>query len=174
MTWTVSDVMSKDVTTVGFAGESMTADVVTTTASTPLATAASLMFQHHAKVLPVVDAENRLVGIVSRSRLLKVFVRSDESIRREIGREYIHGMPLLGCGKLEAEVKDGVVHLYGDVGEGSLTGLLMRLVAAVPGVVGVESHLETKDARQIGSSRAEGATGRAKVESTASDSSAGV
>ncbi len=124
------------------AGELMTADVVTTTASTPLATAASLMFQHRAKVLPVVDSENRLVGIVSRSHVLEVFLRSDESIRREVARDYLHDMPLIGRGHVEAEVMDGVVHLYGEVETGSLTGLLVRLVAGVPGVVGVTSHLK--------------------------------
>jgi CBS domain-containing protein len=64
----------------------MTADVVTTTASAPLPAAASLMFQLHLKVLPVVDSDHRLVGMVSRAQVLKVFLRSDESIRREIAR----------------------------------------------------------------------------------------
>jgi CBS domain-containing protein len=143
MTWTVSDVMSKDVATVGPAGELMAGDhVVTTTASTPLATAASLMFQHRMKVLPVVDADNRLVGVVSRSRLLRVFLRSDESIRREIARDYLRNSPLIGRGRVEAEVRDGVVRLHGEVDAGSPTGLLMRLIAGVPGVVGVASDLK--------------------------------
>lgn len=139
MTWKVSDVMTKAEATT--AGELMTAGVVTTTASTPLATAASLMFQHHVKVLSVVDSDNRLVGLVSRSQLLRIFLRNDESIRREIVRDYLRKKKVRGCGNVEAEVLDGVVHLYGEVQTGSPTDLLMRLVAGVPGVVGVESHL---------------------------------
>jgi CBS domain-containing protein len=139
MTWMVSDVMTKAEATT--AGALMTAGVVTTTASTSLATAASLMFQHHAKVLSVVDSENRLVGILSRSQLLRIFLRNDESIRREIVRDYLRNKKMRGCENVEAEVLDGVVHLHGDVQTGSPTDLLMRLVAGVPGVVGVESHL---------------------------------
>lgn len=142
MTWAVSDVMSKDATAVGPAGQVLAPGTVTTTADTPLATAASLMFEHHINVLPVVDSKRRLVGVVSRSRLLRVFLRSDESIRKEIAREYLRDSPLLEGDKVEAEVKDGVVHLYGEVETGNQTALLMRLLAGVPGVVGVESHLE--------------------------------
>ena len=119
----------------------MTAYVVTTHGEHPLATAASLMFQHHVKVLSVVDSDNRLVGLVSRSQLLRIFLRNDESIRREIVRDYLRNKKVRGCGHVSAEVLDGVVHLYGEVQAGSPTDLLTRLVVGVPGVVGVESHL---------------------------------
>jgi CBS domain-containing protein len=147
MTWAVSDVMSKDVTAVGPAGTVLAPGTVATTANTPLATAASLMFQHRISVLPVVDSRNRLVGVVSRSRLLRVFLRSDESIRKEIVREYLRDSPLFKGEKVAAEVKDGIVHLYGEVETGGQTGLLIRLLAGVPGVVGVESHLEVAGER---------------------------
>jgi osmotically-inducible protein OsmY len=73
--------------------------------------------------------------------LLRIFLRNDESIRREIVRDYLRNKKMRGCENVEAEVLDGVVHLHGDVQTGSPTDLLMRLVAGVPGVVGVESHL---------------------------------
>ena len=120
-------------------GELMTADVVTTTATAPLATAASLMFECRLKVLPVVDSRNRLVGIVSRLQVLKVFLRSDESIRREVVRDLLN-MPVTGRGNVDVEVKDGVVTIYGaDETEGH-SELVGRRVAGVPGVVGVKSH----------------------------------
>ena len=50
------------------AAELMTTELVTTTPGAPLNTAASIMFQHHVKVLPVVDSEHRLVGMVSRAQ----------------------------------------------------------------------------------------------------------
>jgi hypothetical protein len=44
------------------------------------------MAQRHLKRLPVVDAAGLLEGIVSRSDLLKVFLRSDEVLADEIRR----------------------------------------------------------------------------------------
>jgi CBS domain-containing protein len=119
--------------------ELMTAHVVTTTATAPLATAASLMFERRLNVLPVVDSRKRLVGIVSRSQVLKVFLRSDESIRREVVRDLLN-MPLIGLGNVDVEVNDGVVTLYGvDDAEGH-SELVSRHVAGMPGVVGVKRH----------------------------------
>src|SRR5450759_5970320 len=86
MTWTVSDVMTNDAAALGQAAELVASSVVTTTPGTSLANAASLMFQHRIQRLPVIDSENRPVGIISRTQLLKVFLRSDELIRREIVR----------------------------------------------------------------------------------------
>jgi CBS domain-containing protein len=119
--------------------ELMTADVVTTTATAPLATAASLMFERRLKVLPVVDSGNRLIGIVSRSQILKVFLRSDESIRREVVRDLLN-MPLTGLGNVDVEVKDGVVTLYGADQAAGHSELVNRRVAGTPGVVGVKMH----------------------------------
>jgi CBS domain-containing protein len=122
------------------AGGLMTTDVVTTTADTPLAAAASLMFEHRVQVLPVVDSEKRLAGMVNRSQILKVFLRSDESIRREIVRALVD-MPLIGRGDVDVEVNEGVAQLHGGVATGRLTEIVSRLVSSVPGVVGVQSHL---------------------------------
>jgi hypothetical protein len=61
---------------------------------TPEASAAQAAWRMHAakvKRLPVVDDRGRLVGIISRSDLLKVFNRPDEAIRREIIEEVIVG-----------------------------------------------------------------------------------
>jgi CBS domain-containing protein len=137
MTWTVSDVMTRNV---GTPSEPMTAGGVTTTGGTSLAVAASLMFQHHATELPVVDSQNRLVGTVSRSQVLKAFLRRDPSIQKEI--RMVLGKPeSAGRGNVEAEVVRGVVHLHGEVDSEAAVAQLVRLVAGVPGVVGVESHL---------------------------------
>jgi len=118
----------------------MTSDVVTTKATASLAAAASLMFQHHLKVLPVVDSDHRLIGMVSRAQVLKVFLRSDESIRREIARGLV-GIPSLERGKVEVEVLNGVVHLRGEVETVGASDRMSQLAAGTPGVVGVVSHL---------------------------------
>jgi CBS-domain-containing membrane protein len=121
------------------AAELMTTELVTTTPSASLAIAASLMFQHHIQVLPVIDSARRLVGTVNRAQVLKVFLRSDESIRREVVKSLsdIPSMNLLGP---EVVVEQGVVHLYCVDEEGSLPEKIGRRLIGIPGVVGVKSY----------------------------------
>ena len=123
------------------AADVMTKEVVAVAPGATVAAAARLMFEHRVKRLPVVDSSNRLIGIVSRADVLRIFLRTDESIRKEVAHGLLNELPLLGRGRVQVTVKDGVVRLDGEVESGSLTGLLVRLVAAVPGVVGVENHL---------------------------------
>lgn len=122
-------------------GELMTRELVTTTPDAPLTTTASLMFERHLKVLPVVDSRGRLVGTLSRLQVLTVFLRSDESIRREVARE-LRLVPEIIRGNVEAEVTEGVVHLYVDARKKSATEFLTGLVTGIPGVVGVVSELQ--------------------------------
>jgi CBS domain-containing protein len=140
MTWTVSDVMTKSVAT---ADQPMTTGAVTTTGDTTLAVAASLMFQHHATVLPVLDSHNRLVGTVTRSQVLKAFLRSDRSIRTEILKTVVEPA-IAGGGAVEVEVVRGLVQLRGEIGSGAKAERLIRLIRGVPGVVGVESSPRTR------------------------------
>jgi CBS-domain-containing membrane protein len=121
------------------AAELMTADLVTTTAGSPLSTAASLMFQHHVKVLPVVDPQRHVVGVVSRAQVLKVFLRSDESIRKEVVRS-LGDAPSIALAVSQIEVKDGVLHAYGVAERDSAAELIVQRVMAIPGVVGVNFH----------------------------------
>ena len=51
-----------------------------------LAQAARVMAQSKVKRLPVVNDEGLLEGVVSRSELLKVFLRDDEDIAGEVRR----------------------------------------------------------------------------------------
>ena len=127
------------------AAEIMTADVVTVAPGASVTAAARLMFEHRVKRLAVVDASHRLVGIVSRADVLRIFLRSDESIRKEV-HGLLNELPLLGRGRVQVTVLDGVVRLNGEVESGSLTGLLLRLIAAVPGVVGIENRLQVTSA----------------------------
>jgi CBS-domain-containing membrane protein len=121
------------------ASELMTADLITTTAGSPLATAASLMFQHHVKILPVVDPQRHVIGVVSRAQVLKVFLRSDESIRKEVVRS-LGDAPSLELAESQIEVTDGVVHAYGVAEADRAAQLIVRRVMKIPGVVGVISH----------------------------------
>ena len=139
MTWTVSSVMTDDPAAIRRASELVASTVVTTTAGTSLAHAASLMFQHRVQVLPVVDSAKRPVGVISRSRLLKVFLRSDELIRREVvkvAHEVVGGT----ASAVRVAVTAGLVSLSGDVATRILRGSLVQRVTSVPGVVGVKDE----------------------------------
>lgn len=115
------------------ASQLMTRHVVTVRPDTPLSVAVREMFQHRVNRLPVVDADRRLVGIISRSDVLRMFLRSDVSIRRDVTTAVEGDMAFIGAGRVRANVNDGVVTLDGEVEAGTLTDVLLRLVASVPG-----------------------------------------
>lgn len=60
----------------------MSTPAVTVHAEETAADAARLMTRRGIERLPVVDEEDRLVGIVTRRDLLRLFVRPDSEIRR--------------------------------------------------------------------------------------------
>lgn len=119
----------------------MTSPAVAVPSTATLRQAASLMHRRNVKRLPVVDATGALVGIVSRSDLLKAFLRSDASIVREIHEEVLAETPQIDPGEIRIEVEDGVVRLAGEVETRDLAGVLVRHAAAVEGVVGIEDRL---------------------------------
>lgn len=128
------------------AAKLMTTRVKTVHPDTPVTAAVRMMFEHRINRLPVIDHDGRLVGIISRSDVLRMFLRSDVSIRREVADAILADLSFIGDGTIWAEVHDGVVTLEGEVGPGTLTEVLLRLVASVPGVVGVKNHLTKRKA----------------------------
>jgi len=66
----------------------MTTPVVTISPHTSVAEAARRMSDLGIKRLPVVR-DDKLVGIVSRTDLVRAFVRSDDEIRREIREDLL-------------------------------------------------------------------------------------
>jgi len=67
----------------------MTSPVITIDADTNLSEAANLMHDRNVRGLVVVDKRGRIAGIISRSDLLQVFLRTDEELRDEIAAELI-------------------------------------------------------------------------------------
>lgn len=119
----------------------MTAEVVTVGPDGTLTEAARRMHRHGVKRLPVVDSAGRLVGIVSRGDLLQPFLRSDESIAREVREDVLRGTLSIDPESLTVAVDAGVVRLEGELENRSLCRIVERLVAAVEGVVGVDARL---------------------------------
>jgi CBS-domain-containing membrane protein len=140
----MTDLVLKERRTRATAATLMTPRLVTVFPDTPISVAVRQMFQHRINRLPVVDRDRSLVGIISRSDVLRMFLRSDVSIRREVTNAVAGDMPFIGKGTVWARVTDGVVTLDGEVEPGTLTDILLRLVASVPGVVGVRNRLKVR------------------------------
>lgn len=94
--------------------------------------AVDLMTSRGFKSLPVVDHEHRLVGIVSRSDILRALARDDDAIGEDVMRIFAE----LGHRSWTVEVTSGVVEIAGpdDAAQRSLAHALSR---TVPGVVAV-------------------------------------
>jgi CBS domain-containing protein len=123
------------------AGQLMTSPPVRTGPVATLAEAARLMHRRGIKRLPVVSAEGRVLGIVSRADLLKVFLRDDGEIAREISEDIVRRTLWIDPTTIRVIVHDGVVRLDGQIERRSLIPVLAGLVLAVEGVVGIDSHL---------------------------------
>jgi CBS domain-containing protein len=115
--------------------------VLTVEPDAPLGDAARLMHQHHVKRLPVVDRDAHVLGIVSRSDLLKVFLRPDAEIAAEVREDVIRRTLWIEADTIRVMVRDGVVTLEGQIERRSLAPVLERLVLAVEGVVAVDARL---------------------------------
>ncbi|MBW8090735.1 CBS domain-containing protein [Streptomyces hygroscopicus subsp. hygroscopicus] len=120
------------------AEELMSSPAVTVHPDATLAEAARIMAIRGVKRLPVVDAESKLQGIVSRGDLLKVFLRPDQDIEEEVRRTVVSY--LFPGSNVHVQVREGVVTLGGQLRDTALIPVAARLVRAVEGVVDVECH----------------------------------
>ncbi|MFF9125443.1 CBS domain-containing protein [Streptomyces sp. NPDC014889] len=121
------------------AEELMNTPAVTVHPAATLGRAARLMAGHGVKRLPVVGDDGVLVGIVSRSDLLKVFLRDDEDIAADVRRQIVAAGFLTDSVGVAA--REGVVTLTGRLPDASLIPLVIRLARSVDGVVDVRCDL---------------------------------
>ena len=123
------------------AGEAMSSPALTIAPYESVSAAAQLMTEHGVNRLPVVQ-DGRLVGIVTRTDLVRAFARTDEEIEAEIRRDVLARTMWVEQGRVEVEVRRGAVTLSGALDRRSDVELLERLVRRVPGVVAVASSVE--------------------------------
>ncbi|MFC9729808.1 CBS domain-containing protein [Streptomyces roseolus] len=123
----------------------MSAPAVTVHAEEAAADAARLMVRRGVERLPVVDEEERLVGIVTRRDLLRVFLRPDPEIRRRVREEVLSDAMDLPQDAVDVHVLDGVVTLAGRLRRRSQAATLLRLAERVDGVVAVVDRLSAPD-----------------------------
>lgn len=122
-----------------YAEDLMTTPAITVHADAAIAEAARIMARRHVKRLPVTDGVGRLQGVVGRSDLLKVFLRSDDEIATEIQETVLPVLP--PSVRVSVRVEDGVVTLGGRIPDRALVPLVTRAVHAVEGVVDIRVDL---------------------------------
>lgn len=129
------------------AAELMSAPAITVHPEQLVPDAARMMERHGIELLPVVDEEDRLIGIATRRDLLRVFLRTDEEIRRQVtedvlaGAGLMAGPPNLPPRPVVVRVRDGVVTLEGRLERRSDIPVVVRSAWRVEGVVGVVNSL---------------------------------
>ncbi|HEV1998140.1 MAG TPA: CBS domain-containing protein [Candidatus Dormibacteraeota bacterium] len=126
------------------ASEIMTRDMETSRPDTTVSEVARRMMFSHVRSVPVVDENNRLVGIVSRADLLKSFVRDDAAIHSEVVDGVLRGALAIEPEAVTVVVKDGQVFLKGEVESRSLSEMVSSMVSAVPGVVSVFNAIDCR------------------------------
>ncbi len=124
------------------ASEVMSAPVITVAPETSIGEAARLMHRRSVKRLPVVDPDTgRMVGIVSRADLLKVFLRQDEEIAREIREDVVRRTLWIDPDTIRVVVRAGIVTVEGQIERKSLIPVMERLVLSTEGVVAFAQRL---------------------------------
>jgi len=123
------------------AGDVMTAPAVTVRSTLSVSAAARRMQRERVKRLPVEDDLGRLIGIVTRSDLLKVQLRSDEELGRDVAGEVLRATLPDEAAAVRVATAEGVVTLTGRVHYRSAAERVARLSTQVPGVVAVTSEL---------------------------------
>jgi CBS domain-containing protein len=120
----------------------MRAPAVTIQARDTLAEASRRMRRAEVHHLPVVDAGERAVGMLSRGDLLKVFTRSDEEIREAVVQGLLVAHLWMDPSQFVVTVRNGIVSLQGKLPRRSDVMRFQRLLPTIDGVVGVEGTLD--------------------------------
>ena len=123
------------------AADLMTAEPITVRADKSLSEAARLAAAHHVRRLPVVVADGTLVGIITRSDMLAVFLRDDDAVRRRLVEHVLPREFNLDPAGFEVTVRDGIVTLWGEVPRRLLIHPLIESVKHTAGVIAVHDDL---------------------------------
>ena len=123
------------------AGELMTSPAVTVGPDTPVVDAARLMRDRRFKRLPVVNATGHLIGIISRTDVLGVFLRPDKDILREVTDAVIPASGAQGPTRFTVTVTGGIVTVAGRPENDRAGHELAEAIRRVEGVVAVFDQL---------------------------------
>ncbi|WP_406382078.1 CBS domain-containing protein [Streptomyces sp. NBC_01618] len=123
------------------AGDLMSAPVLTARPEWGIVETARFLDERGVKRLPVIDDTGVLVGIVSRSDLLRPMLRRDDAIHDEIVDEVLGRTLRMTPGGVTVTVQEGVVSLSGGVERRSAIPVIELLCLSVDGVVSVDQSL---------------------------------
>ncbi len=121
-------------------GDAMTTKVITLGPDADHSEAARLMQKARIKRLPIVEGDH-LVGLISRTDLMRAFARPDEEIIEEIIDEVITNILWIDPAKVQVTSQEGNVTLAGRLETKSDVELLVELTKRLDGVVSVASNL---------------------------------
>ncbi|WP_458247707.1 CBS domain-containing protein [Streptomyces sp. MAI_2237] len=122
------------------AGMLMSAPALTVHSWTPVIEAARIASRSRIRQLFVTDHKGHLVGVVSRSELLRALVRDDAAIRAEVLHRVVRGELGIDPAQVDVEVHDGTVTLSGSLDAGRIPKLTAE-VERIADVVAVVDHL---------------------------------
>jgi CBS-domain-containing membrane protein len=120
----------------------MTAPAVTIQPGASVVVAAKRLEAAKVKRLPVVDDRGRIVGVVARGDLLKMYLRSDYDLHDDVVENVLRRMLWIDPLTVKAEVHDGAVTLTGSLERRSTAELAVHVTKSVPGVIHVVDQIE--------------------------------
>ena len=121
-------------------GDVMASHVVTIDPEQSIWKAAHEIEERHVTRLPVVDEDNRLLGIISRADIVKAMALDDARITDGV-RDAIAILGPEVIEDLEVNTKDGVVTLAGKADRRSTHELAVRLTARSAGVLKINDDI---------------------------------
>lgn len=122
-------------------GDAMTKDVITLGPGYDHVEAARVMTDAGIKRIPITGSNNEVLGLVSRSDILRAFTRSDREIIDEIVDDVMRKVLWIEPGRVEVVCEDGEVLLTGHLETRSHAKLLVKLTRHLDGVVSVQDQL---------------------------------
>jgi CBS domain-containing protein len=124
-------------------GQAMSAPPVTIAPTRTVHDAARLMIEESVNRLPVVE-DGTLVGILTRSDIVRAFTRTDTELAAEITDDILRRTFWAEPGSVTVTVADGRVTLKGEVETDADKEMLPLFVSRVPGVVAVSAELRAR------------------------------
>jgi CBS domain-containing protein len=118
------------------AADLMTPNPVTATDDTPITELARIMLRRDINRIPILR-EGRLVGIVTRNDLLRVFERTDAEIYDDIERYLVDDL-WIDPSRLRIQVENGVVTIQGEMDQ-EIEADLVKEGARLEGVAHVDA-----------------------------------
>ena len=121
--------------------DAMTSDVITLGSEADHAEAARLMRKAGVKRIPIIDGAGHLIGILSRSDIMRAFARPDADIVSEIEDHVMRDVLWIDPKRVTIQCIEGNLVLGGQLETRSDVTLLEALTRRVDGVVSLSSHL---------------------------------